>query len=144
MRIPCRKVRCVKIVRRFQPKYVLAYECRLCPVRYTIFFPVPPWMEIRKRGLMTEDLVNTGREESWYISFVGMRVARARLLYLCPSRPWGRTYRMNGGAAEVNLWARWTAADTMAAFNSTLSTSRNDLVMVVTAVTNFSSDSGAQ
>jgi hypothetical protein len=36
--------------------------------------------------------------------------------------------RTQEGMAEANLRARWTIADTMAAFNSTLSTScRNDL-----------------
>lgn len=63
-----------------------------------------------------------------YISFE-TRVARGLVLRWTNAKG-GKTGGMDGQreeATEINLWMQWTTIDTMTAFNSTLSTSENDL-----------------
>ena len=109
------------------------------------FFPCSsPWIEIRKRDWWPEVWWTRGGEN------LGIYLLRWNENGTCSfslssslKAVRTRTYTTNGGAAEINLWARWTVVDTMAAFNSTLSTYRGT-TSVVTTVTNFSSDSGVQ
>lgn len=88
------------------------------------FCPVLQRIEIRKVEPMTGD---PGlKRESFRVYLVRPSEWGWHVLVLlrgCRGTPTDGT---NGGAAEANLWARWTIADTMAAFNSTLSTSWND------------------
>lgn len=87
------------------------------------FFPVLPWMEIRGREPMTGDLTNGGWSRRYLVRAAGNEGGTCSCFFEAAGT---RTDRTDGGAAEVNLWTRWTIADTTAAFNSTLSTSRND------------------